>query len=627
MFNEGTDKATVGLELRSATDPALVTDVSNACGFSFGLINLLRAGVQDRFLTDTTTTTVPNAFQPADLQLTDPAFAGNLVGGISPCEPLDSPDAVVRQKCEQLIRQQIQWAAHLGLSAVLFTYPETQNSSNANFARVVNRALGMVTYTQIWVKITVEGDGRRAWGQWNMLRTFCQHSPKLLVVLQIGAHMPDADTMKQWVAEPVRVVMLPTTAFLANKKGFPVLSKAHQSFLHSLMEQNVQFIVSADNEGSQAHTGGPAAYQQYLSHLHRTRPEQDIVDQFATGYHDYLQSPLQPLMDNLESATYEVFEKDPIKYQEYERATYRALLDRVPEGSDTVTVVMVVGAGRGPLVQRALQAAENAKRRVKVYAVEKNPNAIVTLRARKQTEWGDLVEVVHCDMRYWTAPEQTDILISELLGSFGDNELSPECLDGAQRFLKPDGISIPSDYTAFIAPISSTKLFNEVASFKDTEHMETPYVVKFRAINELASPKPVWTFTHPNRNLKLDLGSPAFNAHNNRYSTQRFRVSSDSLMHGVAGYFEATLYKDVMISIHPATHSPGMFSWFPIFFPIKEPVYLRKGGEVEVCFWRCGDARKVWYEWCVVPVAEEGEVPVAASSVHNVDGRSSWIGL
>lgn len=34
--------------------------------------------------------------------------------------------------------------------------------------------------------------------------------------------------------------------------------------------------------------------------------------------------------------------------------------------------------------------------------------------------------------------------VSELLGSFGDNELSPECLDGAQRFLKPDGISIPA---------------------------------------------------------------------------------------------------------------------------------------------------------------------------------------
>jgi len=37
-------------------------------------------------------------------------------------------------------------------------------------------------------------------------------------------------------------------------------------------------------------------------------------------------------------------------------------------------------------------------------------------------------------------------LVSELLGSFGDNEVSLEYLDGAQRFLKPDGISIPSSY-------------------------------------------------------------------------------------------------------------------------------------------------------------------------------------
>jgi protein arginine N-methyltransferase 5 len=47
-------------------------------------------------------------------------------------------------------------------------------------------------------------------------------------------------------------------------------------------------------------------------------------------------------------------------------------------------------------------------------------------------------------------------LTTELLGSFGDNELSPECLDGAQRFLKPDvGISVPVTYSTFIAPITN----------------------------------------------------------------------------------------------------------------------------------------------------------------------------
>ena len=39
---------------------------------------------------------------------------------------------------------------------------------------------------------------------------------------------------------------------------------------------------------------------------------------------------------------------------------------------------MVVGAGRGPLVTRSLQAADKATRNVRIYAVEKNPNAFVT---------------------------------------------------------------------------------------------------------------------------------------------------------------------------------------------------------------------------------------------------------
>ena len=60
---------------------------------------------------------------------------------------------------------------------------------------------------------------------------------------------------------------------------------------------------------------------------------------------------------------------------------------------------------------------------------------LYSLQNLQEEMWGELVEVVSCDMREWKAPEKADILVSELLGSFGDNELSPECLDGAQRFL------------------------------------------------------------------------------------------------------------------------------------------------------------------------------------------------
>lgn len=50
--------------------------------------------------------------------------------------------------------------------------------------------------------------------------------------------------------------------------------------------------------------------------------------------------------------------------------------------SDTITV-LYFGAGRGPLIRSALDAARRAEvyDRVKVIALDKNPNAIITLRS------------------------------------------------------------------------------------------------------------------------------------------------------------------------------------------------------------------------------------------------------
>ena len=53
--------------------------------------------------------------------------------------------------------------------------------------------------------------------------------------------------------------------------------------------------------------------------------------------------------------------------------------------------MMVVGAGRGPLVRAALTAAKTAERKIRVFAVEKNPNAVVTLQQQKIEIWGDQV--------------------------------------------------------------------------------------------------------------------------------------------------------------------------------------------------------------------------------------------
>jgi len=81
-----------------------------------------------------------------------------------------------------------------------------------------------------------------------------------------------------------------------------------------------------------------------------------------------------------------------------------------------------------------------------------------------------------------------------------------------------DGISIPSAYTAHLAPLSSSKLYNEARSAQDLKSLETPYVVMFQAVNILSGDggglsgrcgsqiQECWEFEHPRRD-------PVLNAH------------------------------------------------------------------------------------------------------------------
>lgn len=52
-------------------------------------------------------------------------------------------------------------------------------------------------------------------------------------------------------------------------------------------------------------------------------------------------------------------------------------------------VLMVVGAGRGPIVRSAINASKNTKRKCKIFIVEKNPAAILTLTSLIEKMWPD----------------------------------------------------------------------------------------------------------------------------------------------------------------------------------------------------------------------------------------------
>jgi protein arginine N-methyltransferase 5 len=516
----------------------------------------------------------------------------NVVGVLSMWMELDSADKEERQWSEKAFGEQVAYAGHLGLPALIV--PKTGFNA-VNTWRHIHQVLLSVQALQVWVWVPLTDptaasveDGAAAaqdtWQWWDRLRTACEHNTHLGVLLELTAEVPDEQALVRWLGEPVRALSLSTDIFLTNKMGQPVLSRAHQRILKRFMPYRIQLVVHGDMPP--AGSGDLNRHLRYLHHLWTTQEPPTQQDEWERPYLDYLQAPLQPLQDNLENATYQVFEKDPVKYVQYEEAVFQALRDRYMDKEQPC--IMVVGAGRGPLVLASLRAAARLKKPVQMYAVEKNPNAVVYLNQLKLAQkWGDEVVIVSTDMRVWTAPRKADILVSELLGSFGDNELSPECLDGAQKFLAEDGLSIPCEYTSYLAPITSSKLHNEVKAYGDLAHLETPYVVKMHNVHQLAQSQPFFTFVHPNRDDPID---------NRRYHHVTFQMQHNVTIHGLAGFFDAVLYKDVHISIDERNFSTGMFSWFPLFFPLRWPAAATPGDEVTVHMWRHVSSAKgrVW---------------------------------
>ncbi|KKY17616.1 putative protein methyltransferase [Diplodia seriata] len=701
---------------------------------------------------------------PDDTILTPGDTISQLLALSSPWIDLASPDPVIAHVSRQAFTQEVAYASFCGVGNIIVQGPklhhgDLEGTGVSQFARSILEALAVGPYINIVIlqpmvddpnadlndemghlapfarekymkasssKQNAEVDLFGTWDAWNLIRTVCKYNSRLSV----------------------------GSVFLKNKRSYNVLSTAHQALLTRYTRlRNTPWLLLSDigpipgvddNEtimtmsngllsaeagsftpgfsatpeptpaeaarvpaGKQKQQADPTPHLSYIRHLQKNQPPKTQIERFGSGYQDFLQSPLQPLADNLESITYEVFEKDPVKYEWYERAVEQALLDWAAQnkqgsGPDGKVVVAVAGAGRGPLVTRSLNASRNSGVKIDMWAVEKNPNAYVLLQRHNRDSWAGQVTVVKSDMRSWKGPHRpdnshghVDILVSELLGSFADNELSPECLDGVQHVLNPThGISIPASYTAHLTPLSAPKLHADVQNrtLSDPTTPETPHVVMLHQVDYLstlpatpatsapASPvtgsyaaaaksgaaaagkgswettaltpdvQLVWEFTHPLPNAVLAqarlreggsaaggaggaTGGDGANEHNARFARMAFRCAKRGVCHGLGGYFETVLYtyegedegrwgRKIELSTNPNTideKSRDMISWFPIYFPLKEPIYVPDDSEIAVSMWRQTDDRKVWYEWLVEAFVDVGgkKLRVAVSDLHS----------
>lgn len=603
-------------------------------------------------------------FHRAELNVTSSNDVRDATLVLSQWLELDSVDEGIRFDSEIALRQEMEYAAYLGATQVILPSPSSdpeRRSYLADYARALRSCLQVagplmkvavrlpvssphILGTMLQRQNTLTSNGmvampaaaylrtndNWAWETWEALQSLCDYHSKLCIALDMSMPLPPSSSMMRWVSEPVSLLWLPSSSFLANAKGYPVLSKSAQSLVQQLMPHTPRIILSDITTPPPQHTrGGPSAYLQYVRYLTKPKAPTTKLDAMAQNYHDWLQAPLQPMSQNLEANVYSMFESDPVKYNLYEEAMYQALSQHGTPG--VAMNVWIVGAGHGALVDRCLAAAERASRLVQITALEKNPGACVKLQSRQVTEWGsERVHILQGDMRTLPVPEtmsdRADLVVSELLGSFGDNELAPECLDGAMRFLKPTGVSIPSSYIPYIAPITTPKLHASIKAQNVHPHakgigmgmpaasanFDEPFVVMFKSMNLLSDlddackwprVQPCWRFEHTpmeSSGLICDKnGLPLTNNHNVRSSVNTFYIPHAGVCHGLAGYFEAHLFGNVVLSIFPdkTRASPNMVSWFPMFFPFREPLYLPGNAEMDVHIWRLSDKNRIWYEW------------------------------
>jgi protein arginine N-methyltransferase 5 len=581
-------------------------------------------------------------------------WAHLVVGILTPVPSLGAPALTdfLNEKAEESLLRELSWAIHLGMRIVLAIPPpsEQYEGNGVNeFARIIVSALNMQSAPAIWIRSDLglpDVDGRDiSWDKWNTLRVAANAHDALFICLDIHAHVPPLEYVERWLAEPVRAAMINTSAFTCNAAGFPVLSIAHQELIKMLISYGVQIYIAgtADQLNNEAITLAATAampdsesareleaiaanplraYTAYINHISKRITPLSGRETAMERLVDALQMPLQPLGDNLESSSYEAFEDDAPKYDAYERAITAALRDA--PSTRIVSVVFVVGAGRGPIVSRVIAASTASQRAVRIWAIDKNPNAVVALRSIiAAAGWQNLVTVIHADMRTWVAPEFAHILVSELLGSFGDNELSPECLEGAKRLLIQEGggITIPRAYKSFLAPVSASKLWSDVRRLDNSKWFDTTFVARMRRIATLSPAQPLFTFEHIST-TSASTTSPSTITHyqHRRANTLTYEIAHtapSAVLHGFAGYFEAELYDGVMLSTRPLTHTPHMLSWFPLFIPIRQPIIIHAKEKVRVNFSRSCDTNRVWYEWSITD----------KTPIQNVRGWASSIAL
>jgi protein arginine N-methyltransferase 1 len=237
-------------------------------------------------------------------------------------------------------------------------------------------------------------------------------------------------------------------------------------------------------------------------------------------------------------------------------------------------VVLDLASGTGILGLLACRAGAG-----RVYAIEMEPIVELARQIASDNGFADRIVCIQAVSTRATLPEPVDLIVTDGAGRFGFEAGLLETLpDARRRFLKPGGRTIPSALTLWLAPVEADEPRAHVdfwaqpvqgLSFAAAHAIarSTGYPRHFTTHELLAEPAALMTLD-PSRETPLLSGRV------------ELRIRRDATLHGIGGWFSATLAPGVELTNAP--DAPGRINRRNVFFPLHDPVIVAAGDRVTV---------------------------------------------
>ncbi len=250
-------------------------------------------------------------------------------------------------------------------------------------------------------------------------------------------------------------------------------------------------------------------------------------------------------------------------------SAYRGALARVvtPE-----SVVLDLGCGTGLLGLLACEAGA-----ARVYAVDAGP--ILALARELASANGFADRIVH--IRGWSTeidlPEPVDVIVADQMGGLAYDAGAFACFEDAKRFLKPDGVFVPSAFELMVTAVESAEDWSVVGGWQARGTLDSALVARYAA-NTLYN---VHTPAKAVLSRAAAVGHVVSGELAPVVASCVLEIERPGVLHGLLGTFKATMAPELSITNDPVASAPLRNRWRS-FLPLSEQRVVSVGDRVVV---------------------------------------------